>query len=1036
MAIQLGQPLLVEALGEEIDPLLEPLLSRAVVKRGRNSFAIKLGGDEIEYDTNFALILQTKLSNPHYRPEVSAQCTLVNFIVTPFGLEEQILAMVVNVEKPELEQRKQELVRKQNAFMVTLASLEDQLLEQLSKADPATILSNIGLIEGLENTKKTALEIQLQVKEAQETELKINESREAYRPVAAEGSMLYFLLIQLYVMSPMYQFSLDSFVVFLFKAIARTSLSEDVGERCHRLVVQLRLTIFTWVSRGLFERHKLVFTSLLAFRLLQRGQLADGFDQRQFQFLLRGGTRTDVPNPLSEWLPDAAWNAVQKLIDLPGFEQFASNLEKDAPTRFKEWLHDRRPELAKLPLEWKKLDSQPFQKLLVLRCLRPDRLTIALSEYIRSVLPDGASFLECDSSSSFEQILLDAFEDSSSSTPIFFVLSPGADPVKEVEKIGSKLGFTYANQNFHNIALGQGQDVLAKARLETAHKDGHWVMLQNIHLMPGWTSQLERKLENFQMEGSHPNFRCFLSSEPCNYIPVGLLDRSIKLINEPPQGLKPNLKRAFAFFPKVDFESRDSRVKGILFGLCFFHAIVLERKKFGAKGWNMDYPFSIGDLRDSATVLFNLLETQNPVKIPWPDLQYIIGEIMYGGHIVDARDRLLCRTYLEFFMRDELLDECELFPFADGQNISYKSPLAPSYEKYIEHIDALPVESPLAFGLHTNAEIGFRTAEAMKLVQTLSAMQSDFHEPQQKPDASSIDEQAAAGGADGAGNSSDETASSASEQVCHDILDEFKDTRFALEDISRSMADKERGPYQNVFLQECDLMNQLLEGMTKSLGELVQGIKGELTMSEGMEALLSEVNLDLVPMSWQLLAYPSTRPLGSWLSNLRERLQQLQEWTSDPTLIPRVTYLSRLFNPQSFLTAIKQVTAQHKQLELNKVVISTDVTKRDVKAIDAHAKEGAYVSGFYLDGARFDVTAGCLEECRPKEMFFPMPVINIKAALGGTNREDKTMFSCPVYKTLQRGRTFVFEAQLRSRQPPARWVLAGVAMILDIGQGV
>merc|ERR1719473_1897125 len=156
--IQMGGQLLLEAVGEEIDAILEPVLARATIKRGRTQVIIKIGGEEIDYDAKFQLYLQSKLPNPHYRPEISAQCTIINFIVTPEGLEDQILAMVVNVEQPELEQQKQELVCKQNEFMVTLAQLEDDLLSQLSAADPSTILENLPLIEGLEITKKTSAE--------------------------------------------------------------------------------------------------------------------------------------------------------------------------------------------------------------------------------------------------------------------------------------------------------------------------------------------------------------------------------------------------------------------------------------------------------------------------------------------------------------------------------------------------------------------------------------------------------------------------------------------------------------------------------------------------------------------------------------------------------------------------------------------------------------------------------------------------------------------------------------------------------------
>lgn len=67
------------------------------------------------------MYLQTKLFNPHYKPETAAQCTIINFIVTETGLEDQLLAMVVRVEKPELEQTKEELVKQQNQFKVQIA---------------------------------------------------------------------------------------------------------------------------------------------------------------------------------------------------------------------------------------------------------------------------------------------------------------------------------------------------------------------------------------------------------------------------------------------------------------------------------------------------------------------------------------------------------------------------------------------------------------------------------------------------------------------------------------------------------------------------------------------------------------------------------------------------------------------------------------------------------------------------------------------------------------------------------------------------
>jgi len=456
MAVSNGNVLMIESIGQEIDAILDPLLSRQFVKKGK-SFMVRLGSEDVEIASQFKLYLQTKLINPHYKPETAAQCTIINFIVTESGLEDQLLAMVVKVEKPDLEQTKEELVSKQNEYKITLAKLESDLLLELSKADPATILQNKALIESLEVTKKTSSEIQEQQKIAQDTEIKINTLREVYRRVAAEGAMLYFLLIQLCIVDHMYQYSLESFTTFFFKAIEKTEQFEKDEEEPRVLALRemIRMTIYQWVSRGLFEKHKQIFRCQLTFRLMQKKILTVEYSEKEMYFLLNCPTRTDIVNPLKEWLPDIAWYAMQKLIEIEGFESFAQNVEKEAPNRFKDWYNELNPEDEKLPLDWKKLEQMPFQKLLVIRVLRPDRITTALDNFVRRTLPNGDNYVDCDSTSSFFQVLTSSYMDSTPTTPIYFILSPGANPVKDVENLARKQGID-PTKMLHTIALGQG----------------------------------------------------------------------------------------------------------------------------------------------------------------------------------------------------------------------------------------------------------------------------------------------------------------------------------------------------------------------------------------------------------------------------------------------------------------------------------------------------------------------------------------------------------------------------------------------------
>lgn len=94
-----------------------------------------------------------------------------------------------------------------NQFTIKIKELEDSLLARLSAAG-GNFLGDYALVENLETTKRTAAEIEVKVAEGKNTEVKINEAREQYRPAAARSSLLYFILNDLNKINPIYQFSL------------------------------------------------------------------------------------------------------------------------------------------------------------------------------------------------------------------------------------------------------------------------------------------------------------------------------------------------------------------------------------------------------------------------------------------------------------------------------------------------------------------------------------------------------------------------------------------------------------------------------------------------------------------------------------------------------------------------------------------------------------------------------------------------------------------------------------------------------------
>ena len=212
--------------------------------------------------------------------------------------------------------------------------------------------------------------------------------------------MLYFMLTELCNVDYFYQYSLDAFVFFFYKSIDRAPAAADLPSRLLSLIKELRFSIFTWCARGLFEKHKLILLAQLTFKLMKRQSIQSGdepgLDPILFQFLLTGPKKPTDENPV-DWLPNISWYTAQALADVPGFEKITQDLQEASP-RFREWYNQLNPEVEKLPLDYSGLDKNLFQKLLVIRTLRPDRMTMAMRHFVNETLPDGKSYTEADNS--------------------------------------------------------------------------------------------------------------------------------------------------------------------------------------------------------------------------------------------------------------------------------------------------------------------------------------------------------------------------------------------------------------------------------------------------------------------------------------------------------------------------------------------------------------------------------------------------------------------------------------------------------------
>lgn len=634
-AVQYGFPVLLQDILEEMDPALEPVLSRSVLKLG-NRVVLRLGDKELDYSPDFKLYITTKLANPHYTPEISTKATVVNFAVKKDGLEAQLLGIVVQKEEPDLEKQKSLLTIRVADGKKQLVELENEILRLLSEST-GSLLDDEELVNTLQQSKVTSEAVTNQLIEAEATEKKIDTARLGYRSAAIRASLAYFVLDDMSRVDPMYQFSLDAYVDLFNMSIDNSrvgSLDIPVERRCDDINIYHTLAVYRYTCRGLFESHKLLFSLQLCLKILEtKGML----NQEEFNFFSFGTGFVDRGsqrrNPAEDWLPSSCWDNISELDKLSGFQGIVSSFEQ-MHRDWKGWYLSGKPEAESMPGDWT-IKCSELQKLCLLKALRVDRLMFGASRFICANI--GPEYVDPPS---FD--LKAVYETSNCKTPLIFVLSPGVDPTAGIFQLAQQI-----NVKVDNCALGQGQAPTAVRMIEDGAAKGNWVFLANCHLMLSWMPTLEKMIEALVEGNPHPKFRLWLSSSPDPNFPITILQRGIKMTTEPPKGLRSNLLTLYNTISEEQFARchHQTSYKRLLFALAWFHAILLERRKFKSLGFNIPYDFNESDFAICHDLIIVFLD-EYPERVPFDAMKYLIAEANYGGRVTDDWDRRLVNVYI------------------------------------------------------------------------------------------------------------------------------------------------------------------------------------------------------------------------------------------------------------------------------------------------------------------------------------------------------------------------------------------------------
>lgn len=428
------------------------------------------------------------------------------------------------------------------------------------------------------------------------------------------------------------------------------------------------------------------------------------------------------------------------------------------------------------------------------------------------------------------------------------------------------------------------------------------------------------------------------------------------MTNEPPTGLQSNLLRSYNSGPMNDTQfytgcpEKDRPFTKLLYGMCFFHAVVQERRKFGPMGWNICYGFNESDFQISVQQLQMFLNQYEDV--PYDAITYLTGECNYGGRVTDTWDRRAIVTILMDYVNERVIKDPS-YRFSANDSV-YSVPIRTEHGEVIKFINKnIPNNpSPEVYGLHSNAGITRDLSTSFSLldsmIQTLGSVTTDSDDESDKHLIATVEEILA--------------------KLPADFDIEKANEKYPV-DYNESM--------NTVLVQEMQRFNNLLQIIRNACQNVLKAITGILVMTPELESICASIKFKKIPTTWMAKAYPSLKPVASFIADFSARLAWLEAWFQNGK--PPTFWLSGFFFTQAFLTGAMQNYARKYRIPIDTLTYDFIVSRQ--KTSDVPADDGVYVNGLFLEGAQWDCENGKLEEQLQKILIDVMPMIHLMVSL-------------------------------------------------------
>ncbi|XP_070577189.1 cytoplasmic dynein 1 heavy chain 1-like [Ptychodera flava] len=960
-SLRFGNPLLVQDV-ENYDPILNPVLNRELRRTG-GRVLISLGDQDIDLSPSFTIFLSTRDPTVEFPPDICSRVTFVNFTVTRSSLQSQCLNQVLKAERPDVDEKRSDLLKLQGEFHLRLRQLEKSLLQALNDAK-GRILDDDRIITTLETLKQEAAEVTRKVEETDVIMAEVETVSQQYMPLSQSCSSIYFTLEAVHLIHFLYQYSLQFFLDIFHAVLCENTHLQGVTDYSARLSIitkDLFQLAYNRVARGMLHKDRITF-SILMCKIYLKGVSSEPDYEQEFQHFLRGSEKQLDSRRMPEYkgLSNDQVSSMMRLTKLAPFKGMPDFVASNNPDlefgtvshgAFFKWLVEVSPE-HDVPHCWK--EAKPFTgvgqalyRLLVVQAFRPDRLIAATHIFVASIL--GEHFMS--SAESELDVAAVVENEVKPSTPVLMCSVIGYDASGRVDDLAAEQG-----KQITSIAIGSAEGFsLAEKAINSSSKAGRWVMLKNVHLAPQWLVQLEKKLHTLT---PHPNFRLFLTMEITPKIPVNLLRAGRIFVFEPPPGVKANLVRTFASVPAARMCKAPNERARLYFLLAWFHAVIQERLRYAPLGWSKKYEFNESDLRCACDTLDIWIETVAkgrsnlpPDKVPWDAFRTLLSQCIYGGRIDNDFDQRLLTTFIKnLFTEKSYESDFALVEDADGvKGKNINMPDGIRREQFLQWVEKLPdQQTPSWLGLPNNAEKVLLTNLGSEMITNLLKMQLLEDDDELAYSTTPTSEEAPTSpSADGRPAWMRTLYESA--QTWLSIIPK------SLTTLKRS-ADNIKDPLFRYFEREVNLGAQLLKGIRHDLQEVLLVCETKKKQTNYHRALLADLAKGILPKSWNRYTVPSGITVIQWISDFSARIKQLQKLSTATLsggakeLKNQSVWLGGLFKPDAFVTATRQYVAQANNWSLEELVMQVTISDGGGQGIKLNDCSFS-VTGLRLQGA-------------------------------------------------------------------------------------